>query len=454
MDLRQFLSTVACTRLPSALRHGLMVGVVVGGTAFVAAAQAEEGSLKPVYEQAAKQPQTAEGVQAAMAKYRSIVDIHMANEEVFQAALRRLAEEYEKSGKVEEGIRFFSSRIDKIEAPKHREVFGQIFRTFAEKHPEAVAKVVGELQGASRPGVRSPAVAASSELAQAILQRNDPQVRSQALQRLQKMLGAEASDQDKKTALATLGRALTAKFDRTPFRPLVVPLLTSNDAGLRRLALGCLPGLGATADDLPGVARLAEDPSPQVRQVVGTALIQIAQGAHAQVVIPALTRLLRDPEPGVIEATIRSMWGQYSSPEFDALLIELSREPRYHHNVIYFGLSTMRTKSVPVCRRLVEELADPDWNNSGRAAWGLTYGVTDEAKKLVEEGLLRALPEETNAYTRRQEFQALRAVATPVSRPYLTSVVESTTETEEFKQLARRILAELDKREASDRPVR
>jgi hypothetical protein len=99
-----------------------------------------------------------------------------------------------------------------------------------------------------------------------------------------------------------------------------------------------------------------------------------------------------------------------------------------------------------VCRRLVQELGDPDWNNSGRAAWGLTYGVSDEAKGLVEEGLLKALPEETNDYTREQEFRALRSVATEKSRPYLTSVANSQTETDKYKGLAREVLALLDKK--------
>ena len=117
------------------------------------------------------------------------------------------------------------------------------------------------------------------------------------------------------------------------------------------------------------------------------------------------------------------------------------------HNVIYFCLSTMRNKSLAVSRRLVEELSDPDWNNSGRAAWGLNYEVADEAKSIVEEGILKALPEELNTYTRKQEFRALRRVATEKSRPYLQSVVDSEMETDEFKKLAGQILEDLNRKE-------
>jgi hypothetical protein len=174
-----------------------------------------------------------------------------------------------------------------------------------------------------------------------------------------------------------------------------------------------------------------------------SALISLGKGEYPDQVIPALMRLLHDEDPNVVEASIRSMWGQYSSPEFDELLIKLSQVPQHHHNTIYFCLSTMRTKSAAVCRRLVEELDDPDWNNSGRAAWGLTYGVAEDAKALVEDGLLKALPEETNAYTRKEEFRALRGVATETSRDYLKSVADSNMETEETKQLAAQILSGL-----------
>jgi HEAT repeat protein len=203
--------------------------------------------------------------------------------------------------------------------------------------------------------------------------------------------------------------------------------------------------VAGTIEDLPLVIPLAEDPSAQVRELVGGVLIQLGKGACGETVIPALMQLLQDEDSKVVERTIRSMWGQYASPEFDALLIKLSYEQQYHHNVIYFSLSTMRRKSPAVCRRLVEVLGEPDWNDSGRAAWGLTYGVTDEAKALVEAGLLKALPEETNEGTRKNEFRALGRVATEASRPYLTSVVESDMETHEVRKTAREILASLDR---------
>ena len=284
------------------------------------------------------------------------------------------------------------------------------------------------------------------DLANAILQRDDPQLRTEALEKLKGMLAEDAKANVQIQGLATLTKALSAKFDRAAFLTRVRLLLHSEHPQVRRLAITALSGVGATEDDLDRVIALVEDEDAAVRERVGGALIQIGQGEHAERVIPALLKLLDDGESRVVDQTIRTMWCQYSSPEFNEQLIELCRNPRHHHNVIYFCLSTQRTKSQLVCERLIEELADPDWNNSGRAAWGLTYGVVDQAKPTVEAGLLKALPEETNAYTQKQEFRALRGVVTEKSREYLEGVVKSELETAEAKGLAEEILADLDAR--------
>ncbi len=297
---------------------------------------------------------------------------------------------------------------------------------------------------------KATAAAPPEDLSASIVQRRDKALREKSLERLQEMLSRQSSSAQKRSALDTLRRSLTGKFDRDPFRPLVLPLLKSEDAQIRKLALQCLPGLNGTSHDVAFVVPMAGDVSTDVRMHVGRALVALGQGDQAEKVVPALIELLNDSEPKVVESTIRSMWGEYSSPELDELLIRFSRHSKYRDNAIYFCLSTMRSKSVPVCMRLIEELDDPNWNNSGRAAWGLIYGVVEEAKPLVEEGMLRALPEEMNEYAREHEFGALRRVATESSRQYLSSVVDSEMETERFKELARTILTDLDgKREGA-----
>jgi len=427
-------------------RYGTVLIVLFSVCAAVASADINKGSLQEIYEDADQFAQTPEGVERAIAKYQSVVEMHRANEKMFQSALRQLAECYTDSGRIEEGIRFFIGLAHETWGAERRDTLKEILHGFSLKYPELMEKIAADMQLSSGQKPKVAGVVPSKELAKAVLQRKDKLLREKSLERLREMLSPESSDVEKRSALATLCSSLSAKFDRDPFRLLVLPLLKSEDEEIRMLALRCLPGFGTTSRDLALIIPLADDASPRVRMNVALALIQLGKGDEKEKVVPALMKLLQDKDTNVVERTIRSMWGQYSSPEFNEQLIELSRHTRYHGNTIYFCLSTMRNKSVAVCRRLVEELDDPDWNNSGRAAWGLTYGVAEEAKSVVEEGLLGALPEETNTYTRTQEFRALRGVATEKSRPYLRSVADSEMETEEFRQLAREILADLDRK--------
>ncbi|MBN2022439.1 MAG: HEAT repeat domain-containing protein [Pirellulales bacterium] len=414
------------------------------GTIAVGADQ-DEPSLKKLLEDAKRHAQSVDQREQAITEYRALVEIHLANEARFQAALGELMACYEVAGKPAEGFRYLLDTAYKMEPRGRHERIQELVGQFRLKHPEEFRKIAEEMKAAAGPKARvADAAVPTSALVEAIQQRKDPSLRDKSLDHLRKLLASESSTAEKRAGLATLRAALTAKFDRGSFRSLVLPLLKSEDDKVREMALSCLPALDATPDDLAHVIPLADDASPAVRAAVGGALIAIGKGDHADTVIPALAKLLEDSESDVVTATIRSMWGQYFSPEFDALLIELSRDPKYHGIIVYHALSTMRTKSLPVCQRLIEVLDEPDWNDSGRAAWGLTYGVTDEAKPAVEDGLLAALPEEANQYTRDQEFRALRGVATEKSRAYLTSVAGSEMETEKTREAAQQILNDLD----------
>jgi hypothetical protein len=262
------------------------------------------------------------------------------------------------------------------------------------------------------------------------------ELRERTLVQMKKMLGADTSTREKIAALAALQIIPPARSDCKDFADLVLPLLESKETECRLEALRCLPRLKPAPDALSHVVRMADDPDLRVRGVVTNALIQIGQGKYPDQVIPALIKLLQDKEGKVVQECLQSQWGQYSSPELDELFIKLSHDPRYRHNVIYFCLSTQQHKSPAVCRRLVEALDEAD----GRAAWGLTYGVGKDSRALVEEGLLRALPEETNSSMRQQEFEILKNVASAKSWKYLKLVSDSDEETEEVKRLAKEIL--------------
>jgi hypothetical protein len=433
---------------PQVLQRGSVLAAVLilAGIGGVVAGDTP-GSLQEMARKADELAATPASRDQAVAGYQALIETHLANADLFDAALRQLARCYLDAGRGEEGIRFFASLGPKIFDPKRGSAFRDIMREFSLKYPEQARAAWDQMMPSSRRETRPAEVVPARDLSAAILQRTDADQREKALARLKAMLAPESPDDSKKQGLATLRLVLTAKFDRQPFRERVLPLLRAQDPDLRALTLRCLPGLEATVDDLARILPLAQDPAPQVRMEVGMALISIGQGKEKEKVIPALTTLLRDPDRNIVEPTLRSMWGQYSSPEFDELLIQVAKRDRECHGwVIYHALSTMRSKGLAVCRRLIEELSDPDWNNSGRAAWGLTYGVVEEAKPLVEDGLLKALPQETNDYTRENELRALHNVGTAKCRPYLQSMIDSPSETDKFKQIARDVLASVERR--------
>ena len=415
--------------------------------------QEQKPSLEKVYKEAKELGKSAQTRDEAIAKYRAVVEMHMANEKLYQAALRDLGTCYASSAAAEEGIRFVFDQMEALRLVQERQkVLREVVGVIRLKQPEAFEKVMEQLRAAGRPKERPSRVMPSKALTDAILQRNDPDLCQKSLAKLGELLSQDASIDEQKTALATLNSVASVKFDRGPLRSQVLPLLKSKDDHVRMLAVRALRSVEAGPDELAHVVPLATDPSPEVRKLVASALVTMGKREHGDQIVPALTKLLGDSEPEVVDLTIRSMWGQYSTPQFDQLLVKLSQEPKRLGIVVYFGLSPMRTKSVAVCKRLVEVMQNPSVraDDRARAAWGLTYGVTDEAKSIVEAGLLTALPEEGNEDARTTQFRALSRVATDKSKPYLQSVVASEMESDACKELAQGILDSLNGKSKSN----
>ena len=442
----------------SGVRHGVLVlfcGVflIFPFTARWAPAATEDGKqpLREVYDEAKALAQTPETRAQAIARYRSVIETHLANEKLYQSALRELGACYANSEQVGEGVQFLFDQMDaQRDVHQRRNVMREVIGKIRQKHPEAFRKAVAERETETEAAARKARprpVIPSKTLSEAILQNKDKEMRENGLAQLQQMLGPESSTDQQSTALATLLASRSGNFDRDPFRELVLPLFKSEDAQVRTWALHCMPFLNAGPRDVPLVVPLADDPSAEVRRAAGEALVMSGKGEYADQIVPALTKLLGDSDPEVVDKTLRCFWGgRYVTPALEERIIQLSREPRHRDIAIYSALSTMPSKSVPVCQRLVEVIQDPSIkrDDRARAAWGLTGDVVEEAKPLVEAGLLAALPEETDEDARTTGFRALRRVATEKSRPYLRSVAASDMESEQYKKLARQIIEDLD----------
>jgi len=70
-------------------------------------------------------------------------------------------------------------------------------------------------------------------------------------------------------------------------------------------------------------------------------------------------------------------------------LVELAKHPELQHDTIYFGLSTLQSKSRPVVEYFLSVLEDSDWENTSRTLWGLTSGVATSEQSLVAEKVLK-----------------------------------------------------------------
>ena len=103
------------------------------------------GSLEQLYQQAKQLAQTPENVQQAAAKYRAVVETHLANEKTYRAALRELARSYDDSGQTEAGIRFFLGLVDQMEMVEGRAALREVVGGYLLKHRELAEKIAKEM---------------------------------------------------------------------------------------------------------------------------------------------------------------------------------------------------------------------------------------------------------------------------------------------------------------------
>jgi hypothetical protein len=281
-----------------------------------------------------------------------------------------------------------------------------------------------------------------NELTKQILQRKDKTLRQQALDRAKTMLASETAA-EKKDALEALATAHDVPFDRKPFTPLVRQCLTDKDADVRAAALWTIAAAGGDASDYPAIAKLADDRSPLVRQRVTGALVSVGknQPPPAGVLAPVVQKFLNDEDKSVRKEALRATWGVPVSEAAEKRMIELSRTADSADDAVYFGLSTRPKKSKAVCERLVEVMRGEggEANDKGRAAWGLTYGVSGEASDLVAKAMIEEVDETLDDYVREQCIRALGGFGSEDALKKLRDVAEH-DESERARSAAKQAL--------------
>lgn len=231
----------------------------------------------------------------------------------------------------------------------------------------------------------TPAVAPAEErfpeLRRRISQEDDLAVREAALADAMRLL-TEGDSKQREHAMEALAETTSVPFDRAPFLPLVRKALTDENAGVRAFALRVVKRFGATIEeDMDDVVARKDDEERYVRGWVAFAMYQLdPTGAHPSFE-PTLLELLGDPEPVTLSETCRWLWGNPTSPAVDALLVELSRDPKKMGDVVYFALGTRPYMRCNVAERLMEIAADPTLSDKtrARAAWGVSFWKLDPA---------------------------------------------------------------------------
>ena len=236
--------------------------------------------------------------------------------------------------------------------------------------------------------------------------------REAAIEKVRAALRSENEDQRRQGLAAFTGMAVI-RFDKASFHDLFVPLLESDDPDLRTLAAQSLVMSGVQSGDLERLIALAGDADSHVRQNMAGLIVAAAEkDLTSSSAAESVLRLLSDDDAKVRDAAIRSLWGATFSPELEARIIELSRDPQEGYNALYFALSTQPSKSEASVKRLIEFLSHRDTHNvAGRAAWGLGYGVAEEQQSLVAEAALKVVAARSEGYLFRETLKRLKQYA-------------------------------------------
>jgi hypothetical protein len=166
---------------PQALRRcGVFAAVLILAWTGGAVAGSTPGSLQEISQKADELAATPAGRERAIASYQTLIETHLKNEALFDAALPQLARCYLEAGRGEEGIRFFENLGTRMFA-KRGYTFRDVMKQFSVKYPEQVkaawdrmtssARRQDQRMAASREGTLATEAVPVQELSTAILQR-------------------------------------------------------------------------------------------------------------------------------------------------------------------------------------------------------------------------------------------------------------------------------------------
>jgi len=189
------------------------------------------------------------------------------------------------------------------------------------------------------------------------------------------------------TALAQLG---DVKFDKKEFRPRILELCRSKNADVQRWAFYALLNNERQDGDLALLQEVMAEPVSGRLAESASHLLQsfdegVIRGKSEEIVM----RLLNSSDKSLRREALRGLWGAKYGDTITNRVIVLVDNKESHHDAIYYALSTSPEKTPAAIDKLIEVLSDPDWNNWGRAIWGLGYGVPEDQQTKVAAAMLQ-----------------------------------------------------------------
>lgn len=204
-------------------------------------------------------------------------------------------------------------------------------------------------------------------------------------------------------ALEAIGQLGDVDYDKAAFRPLILPIIADEEDG-PTLVSACyaLYNTDRRPDDLTLIQSAWGRRTPLVDDAMSHLLFLFGDGKIAGRSEQIVLELLDSPEDQVRREALRGLWGAAASDRLAARIIELADDSESRHDAIYFGLSTFKPKNEAVVDKLIETLADADFNDWGRALWGLGFGVPEELQGKVAAALADMYAARSDPRTRQQ----------------------------------------------------
>ena len=188
------------------------------------------------------------------------------------------------------------------------------------------------------------------------LQLEDATKRAAAIARIRQAIASPDADMAG-TGLVAFQEAMEVEFDKASFRHVLRPLLQSKESDLRALACKAIALTGTSTGDLGRVLALIDDPAPEVRMALPSALKMLSPDGFTGKTGVAILKLLDRSEAKVTEAVWHAMWGTKISPELELRFVEASRNEDQgsgYSDAFYYALSVHLSKGEPTVSRLIE----------------------------------------------------------------------------------------------------